>query len=117
MAIKCINCKNSFANNIEFDKHIKWCNLMPKKENKKCPHLNCLVNHGDNPCNCDMSRYCPECKKEDGNKRYMIIKIFRERGKNAEIVKSNMTLEEAREYCGRPNSRIDGEWFCGYDIM
>lgn len=29
-----------------------------------CPHLNCLVHHGGNPCTCDMKRYCAICKKE-----------------------------------------------------
>ena len=29
---------------------------------KGCPHLSCLVYHKDGVCNCDMARYCPECK-------------------------------------------------------
>lgn len=29
----------------------------------KYSHLNCLVYHPNGVCNCEMSRYCGECKK------------------------------------------------------
>jgi len=32
----------------------------------KCPHVNCLVYHPNGVCNCDMARYCAECKKDQG---------------------------------------------------
>lgn len=28
----------------------------------KCPHLSCLVYHDGDPCTCDMSQYCQQCK-------------------------------------------------------
>jgi len=31
---------------------------------KTCPHLNCLVKHGDMPCRCDMSSNCAICRDE-----------------------------------------------------
>ena len=27
-----------------------------------CPHLDCLVNHHGNPCDCEMEKWCKECK-------------------------------------------------------
>lgn len=60
-------------------------------EKKICPHLNCLVYHGEgNPCNCDMARYCPECNKEEPT-----VKITEDRLKTLEeeVNKINKHLE------------------------
>jgi hypothetical protein len=35
-------------------------------KNNICPHLNCLVYHPDGVCNCDMARYCSQCKNPAG---------------------------------------------------
>tara|TARA_R100000234_G_scaffold114270_1_gene89305 strand:+ start:660 stop:869 length:210 start_codon:yes stop_codon:yes gene_type:complete len=43
---------------------------------------------------------------------YNIIKFYRE-GKPSEIVKRGLSLDEAKEYCNRPDTAGDG-WFCGF---
>lgn len=34
-----------------------------EQEGARCPHLNCLVYHGGNPCTCDMKPYCEICRE------------------------------------------------------
>ena len=44
--------------------------------------------------------------------KYKIIK-FRKNGTNKTIEK-NLTLEQAKRYCSRPDTRKKGYWFCGF---
>ena len=47
-------------------------------------------------------------------KKYSILR-FHFLGQT-ELIKSGLTLEEAREHCNRPDTRGDG-WFDGYQEM
>jgi hypothetical protein len=45
--------------------------------------------------------------------RYKILK-FRQNGKTTAVRgEGNLTLEEAKRYCSRPDTRGKG-WFCGF---
>ena len=45
---------------------------------------------------------------------YNIVRFYRQEGKRSKIVQKGLTLEEAQEYCTRPETRKAGVWFDGY---
>tara|TARA_R100001594_G_scaffold92136_2_gene126444 strand:- start:3151 stop:3327 length:177 start_codon:yes stop_codon:yes gene_type:complete len=46
--------------------------------------------------------------------QYMIVRFFREGGKGRQTIKTDLTLEEAQEWCSRDDTREEGVWFDGY---
>ena len=48
---------------------------------------------------------------------YKIIRFFRIREHLSQIVKRNLTLEEAQAHCRNPLTRKEGEWFDGYEVQ
>ena len=47
---------------------------------------------------------------------YQIVRYYRDNTKRSKIVKTGLTLGEARAHCSSPDSREHGEWFDGYEI-
>ena len=45
--------------------------------------------------------------------KYKIIK-FRKNSTTQKIMERNLTLDEAKRYCSRPDTRKKGYWFCGF---
>lgn len=45
--------------------------------------------------------------------QYKIIKFFKN-GRKSKILEKNLTLEEAKRYCNREDTKKEGEWFCGF---
>jgi hypothetical protein len=48
------------------------------------------------------------------NKKYMIVRFYKQEGKESKIMKKGLTLEEAREHCQREDTQKEGVWFDGY---
>ena len=48
---------------------------------------------------------------------YKIIRFFRKSEHLNEIVKRNLTLDEAQAHCQNPLTRKEGEWFDGYEVQ
>jgi len=46
---------------------------------------------------------------------YNIVRFYRNRkNRNREIIRRGVTLEQAREWCSRDDTRKADEWFDGY---
>lgn len=45
---------------------------------------------------------------------YKIIRFFSDDLNDPKIIKTGLTLEEAREHCNRKDTRKAGVWFDGY---
>lgn len=48
-------------------------------------------------------------------KLYKIIRFFKGVNHDREVIKTNLTLDEAQAHCCNPLIRKDGEWFDGYE--
>ena len=50
-------------------------------------------------------------------KTYKIIRFYKRMNhpRNGEVIKTGLTLKEAREHCNDPKTRKEGQWFDGYD--
>jgi len=48
---------------------------------------------------------------------YEIVRLFSDDKKESEIIKSNVTLEEAQKHCKNSSTRKEGEWFDSYREM
>ncbi len=46
---------------------------------------------------------------------YKIVRIFYEIDKDNEIIKTGLTLKEARKHCRNPNTSKKFKWFDGYE--
>jgi len=44
---------------------------------------------------------------------YKIVRYYREEDKDSEIIKEDLTLEEAKEHCHDPSTSGD-DWFDGF---
>ena len=49
--------------------------------------------------------------------RYTIIRFYAPHtGRESEVQKTGLTLDEAQAHCRRDDTRQDGEWFDGYTV-
>ena len=49
-------------------------------------------------------------------KKYKIIKFFAPHlNKTPQVIKTNLTLEEAKTYCSQPDTKKEGKWLCGFE--
>ena len=46
-------------------------------------------------------------------KTYSIFRFYRDENKNRKIIKTNLSLEEAKEHCSREDTKGE-DWFDGY---
>ncbi len=46
--------------------------------------------------------------------RYNIVRFWSEEGRSSKVMQKGLTLKEAKEHCGRPDTRKEGVWFDGY---
>jgi hypothetical protein len=54
----------------------------------------------------------------DAMSRYKIIRFYHpSRNRPAEVTKVGLTYEEAKKHCCDPDTRIEGEYFDGFDQM
>jgi len=48
--------------------------------------------------------------------KYNIVRFYAS-GKKSEVIRRDFTLEQAREWCSREDTREEGKWFDGYRAM
>ncbi len=49
---------------------------------------------------------------------YRIVRFYHpSQDRRSRTIKSSLTLKEAQEHCGRPDTRKEGVYFDGYDYM
>lgn len=47
---------------------------------------------------------------------YKIVRHFHpSQERSPRVIKRGLTLEEAQEHCRDPRTRVEGEWFDGYE--
>ena len=51
---------------------------------------------------------------EDEKKKYKVVKYFKDKPGKQQVMSRGMSLDEAKSYCSRPETKKEGEWFCGY---
>ena len=44
---------------------------------------------------------------------YKIVRFYKDKDSN--VIKTGLTLEEARTHCCQPSTHKSGEWFDGYE--
>lgn len=54
---------------------------------------------------------------KEKDQKYMIVRFYRQEGKQAKIMQKGLTLEEAQTHCNDPKTRKEGEWFDGYTLQ
>lgn len=76
---------------------------------KICPHMNCAVAHTGG-CNCDMAKYCFECKKALGQKvkEYINQNIPMPKYQSSEYY-DNLALEIKFKEAMNPDSKLNQE--------
>jgi hypothetical protein len=47
----------------------------------------------------------------------MIVRFYRQEGKNRKIMKTGLTLKQAQEHCNDPKTRKENVWFDGYTLQ
>ena len=47
-------------------------------------------------------------------RKYTIYRFYAKEGKNAKVIKTGVSLKEAREHCNREDTHKVGKWFDGY---
>ncbi len=46
--------------------------------------------------------------------KYKILKYYKKEGKRPQTIEKNLTLDDAKRYCQRPDTKKEGKWFCGF---
>lgn len=46
--------------------------------------------------------------------KYKIVKYFRKADKPPQTIEKNLSLNEAKSYCQREDTKKEGKWFCGF---
>jgi len=57
-------------------------------------------------------RKTPKAKSE---RKYMIIRFYRDKNTPSKVIRRNLTLAQARKHTNDPKTRQAGVWFDGYD--
>ena len=57
-------------------------------------------------------RKTPKAKSE---RKYMIIRFFRDENTPSKVIRRNLTLAQARKHTNDPTTMKKGVWFDGYD--
>lgn len=57
---------------------------------------------------------CLAESEDDKKKTYKVIKYFKDKPGKQQVMSRGMSLDEAKSYCSRPETKKEGEWFCGY---
>ena len=47
--------------------------------------------------------------------KYIIVRMYADINKHNEVIRRNLTLTEAKNYCNREDTQEKGVWFDGYD--
>ena len=50
-------------------------------------------------------------------KRYVIIRMYRDPARRSRIIKRNLTLAQAKKHTNDPKTMKKGVWFDGFDIQ
>ena len=48
---------------------------------------------------------------------YNIIRYYKNRQRNREVIRRKLTLEEAQSWCSREDTRKEWHWFDGYEAI
>jgi hypothetical protein len=57
---------------------------------------------------------CLAESEDEKKKTYKIIKFFRDEGRKQQVMERGLSLDEAKRYCSRPDTKVEGKWFCGF---
>jgi predicted RNA-binding Zn-ribbon protein involved in translation (DUF1610 family) len=57
---------------------------------------------------------CLAESEDEKKKTYKIIKFFRDEGRKQQVMERGLSLDDAKRYCSRPDTKVEGKWFCGF---